>query len=78
MATGSTTICRDVVESLDDTVWQADSKTLQLTSASPKAAALLGYPRLAWISNRKSWGDIIHPNDRERCARRVWRRLSVA
>jgi hypothetical protein len=78
MATGSTTICRDLVESLDDTVWQADSKTLQLTSVNPKTEALLGDPQLAWTPNRKSRGDIVHPDDREQWARRVGRRLSVA
>jgi PAS domain S-box-containing protein len=66
MATGTPDIYRNLVESLDAIFWEADPETLQFTSVSQKAEALLGYPHWAWISDRTFWGDIIHPDDRER------------
>ena len=66
MATGHTDVYRDLVESLDGIFWEADPETLQFTSVSPKAEALLGYPTVAWTSTRTFWSDILHPDDRQR------------
>src|SRR6266481_1851818 len=66
VATGSSDIYRDLVERIDAIFWEADPRTLQFTSVSPKSEALLGYSHPAWTSDRDFWGDILHPDDRER------------
>jgi len=66
VATGPGDIYRDLVESLDAIFWEADPETLQFTSVSPKAGALLGYPHSAWTSNPTFRTDIIHREDRQR------------
>ena len=66
MAGGCAELDRDLVERLGVIFWEADPVTLQFMSVSPNAEAVLGYPHLAWTSNRNFWGDLIHPDDRER------------
>ena len=66
MTTGSAEFYRDLVESLDAIFWEADPATLRFTAVSLNAEALLGYPSSAWTSNQNFWGEIIHPDDRER------------
>ena len=47
-------------------VWEADSSTLRFTFVSRHAEQVLGYPVERWLAARSSWGDHIHPEDRER------------
>ena len=35
---------------------------------SPQVEDLLGYPRAAWLNEDELWLDVLHPDDRERCA----------
>jgi PAS domain S-box-containing protein len=66
VATGTPDIHRDLVDTLDAIFWEADPRTLQFTTVSPKAEALLGYLQPQWTSSPTFWADIIHPDDRER------------
>jgi PAS domain S-box-containing protein/diguanylate cyclase (GGDEF)-like protein len=47
-------------------LWEADARTLRFTFVSRHAEKVLGYPVERWLSGRSSWGDHIHPHDRER------------
>jgi len=56
---------RDVVSSLDEIVWEADARSLNILSVSTGAARLLGYP--SGDDRRNSfWVRYVHPEDRER------------
>ncbi len=56
---------RDVVSSLDEIVWEADARSLEILSVSTGAARLLGYPSGADRRNA-FWARYVHPADRER------------
>ncbi len=47
-------------------VWEADAASLRFTFVSTYAEELFGYPMERWAA---SWGDHVHPADRERAAR---------
>jgi PAS domain S-box-containing protein len=56
---------RDVVSSLDEIVWEADARSLEILSVSTGAARLLGYP--SSDDRRNSfWARYVHPEDRDR------------
>lgn len=46
-------------------VWAADPDSLRFTFVSRHAEKVLGYPMERWLSARSSWGDHIHPHERE-------------
>jgi diguanylate cyclase (GGDEF)-like protein/PAS domain S-box-containing protein len=50
-------------------VWEADAESLHFTFVSQHAEKLLGYPAERWTGTRSSWGDHVHPADRERATR---------
>src|SRR6266704_5387381 len=56
---------RDLVNSIDGIVWQADFPSLQFTFVSPQAVRLLGYPEAAWLEQGDFWQQHIHPEDRQ-------------
>lgn len=56
---------KDLVESLDAIVWEADARTLQFTFVSSRAETILGYPIEQWLAEPNFWADHLHPDDRE-------------
>ena len=56
---------RDLVESLDAIVWEADAETCALTFVSRSAEALLGYPVARWLAEPAFVPEHLHPDDRE-------------
>jgi PAS domain S-box-containing protein len=57
---------RELVNSVDGIVWQADLPSLRFTFVSPQAERLLGYPPQVWLAEPDFWQNHIHPDDRER------------
>jgi PAS domain S-box-containing protein len=57
---------RDLLNSVDGIVWQADLFSLQFTFVSQQAERLLGYPVRRWLEEPEFWQRHIHPDDRER------------
>ena len=55
---------RDLVDSTDGIVWEADAATLVFTSLSKNAERLLGYPVADWLAPG-FWASHIHPEDRD-------------
>jgi PAS domain S-box-containing protein len=60
---------RDLVNSLDGIVWEADATTLQFSFVSNQAERILGYPVELWVSDPTFWEDHLHPDDRESVVR---------
>ncbi|HYP26575.1 MAG TPA: ATP-binding protein [Blastocatellia bacterium] len=56
---------RDLVQSLEAIVWEADAETWQFTFVSKRAEQILGYPVERWLSDPDFWVNIIHPEDRD-------------
>jgi PAS domain S-box-containing protein len=57
---------RDLVQSLDAIVWEADAATLRFTFVSQRAETVLGYPVEHWLRERDFWTARIHAEDRDR------------
>ena len=55
---------KDLVDSINGIVWEADAMTSQFTFVSRQAEAILGYPVEEWLSSPTFWVDHIHPEDR--------------
>ena len=55
---------RDLVNSVEGIVWEADADTLRFTFVSAQAARVLGYPVEQWLEQPTFWTDHIHPDDR--------------
>jgi PAS domain S-box-containing protein len=56
---------RDLVNSIEGIVWEADARTFQFTFVSRQAARVLGYPVEQWLEEPGFWKDHIHPEDRD-------------
>jgi PAS domain S-box-containing protein len=56
-------------------VWEMDAQTRRFTRVSGGAEAVLGYPLERWHGVPGFWIGILHPDDRERVARAIWRAL---
>jgi PAS domain S-box-containing protein len=56
---------RDLVNSVDGIVWQADHPSLQFIFVSQQAERILGYPIKSWIEEPDFWQNHIHPDDKE-------------
>jgi PAS domain S-box-containing protein len=56
---------RDLVQSLDAVVWEAEAATGRFTFVSKRAEALLGYAVSAWLEAPDFWARLLHPDDRE-------------
>ncbi|HEY8098286.1 MAG TPA: PAS domain S-box protein [Methylobacter sp.] len=54
---------RDIVNTTDGIVWEADATTFQFTFVSQKAQRLLGYPLNDWLKPG-FWLDNLHPDDK--------------
>jgi PAS domain S-box-containing protein len=56
---------RDLVNSGEAIVWEADATTFQFSFVSNQAERILGYPVERWMSEPTFWKDHLHPEDRE-------------
>jgi PAS domain S-box-containing protein len=56
---------RELVNSIEGIVWEADARTFQFTFVSQQAERVLGYPVEQWLAEPTFWKDHIHPDDRE-------------
>jgi len=61
---GSTERYRQLIDSVEGIVWEADPSTFSFTFVSQKVEALLGYPVQHWIEEPTFWVDHLHPEDR--------------
>ncbi|MBI5790353.1 MAG: PAS domain S-box protein [Rhodocyclales bacterium] len=55
---------RDLVNTTDGIVWEADAKTFEFTFVNPQAERLLGYATQDW-TQPGFWAKHLHPEDRE-------------
>jgi PAS domain S-box-containing protein len=55
---------RDLVNSIEGIVWEADARTFEFWFVSQQAERILGYPVERWLSEPTFWKDHIHPDDR--------------
>jgi PAS domain S-box-containing protein len=55
---------RDLVNSIEGIVWEADAQTFQFLFVSQQAERILGYPVERWLSEPTFWKDHLHPDDR--------------
>lgn len=55
---------RDIVNTTDGIVWEADAQTFNFTFVSNQAERLLGYPVSDWLQPG-FWVNNLHPDDRE-------------
>jgi len=56
---------RELVNSLEGIVWEADAGTFAFTFVSEQAERVLGYPTGDWLSQPAFWKDHLHPDDRD-------------
>ena len=56
---------RDLVDTLDAIVLDADAETFQIVFVNHRAEAILGYPRDEWYADRNFWISHVHPDDRD-------------
>jgi PAS domain S-box-containing protein len=56
---------RELVQSIDAIVWEAEAKTHQFTFVSQRAEQILGYPVGRWLSQADFWAQHLHPHDRD-------------
>jgi PAS domain S-box-containing protein len=57
---------RDLVQSVDAIVYEADAETFAFEFVSEKVNDILGFPRERWIEEPMFWQEHIHEEDRER------------
>ncbi len=55
---------RDIVNTIDGMVWEADARSLTNTFMSRQAERLLGYPVKDWLQPG-FWAEHLHPDDRD-------------
>src|SRR6202158_705069 len=56
---------RDLVNSVEGIVWEADATTFQFSFVSDQAERILGYPVERWLSEPTFWKDHLYPDDRD-------------
>jgi PAS domain S-box-containing protein len=56
---------RDLVNSVEGIVWEAEVPSFQFLFISKQAERVLGYPAERWLSEPTFWKDHVHPEDRE-------------
>jgi PAS domain S-box-containing protein len=57
---------RDLVNSVEGVVWEADTTTFAFSFVSDKAQQILGYPAEQWLTESDFWKKHIHPEDLDR------------
>jgi PAS domain S-box-containing protein len=56
---------RDLVDTLDAIVLDADAETFQIVFVNRRAEAILGYARQQWYDEPSFWANHVHPDDRD-------------
>jgi len=56
---------RDLVNSVEGIVWEADVPSFRFSFISEQAERVLGYPVDRWVSEPTFWKDHVHPEDQE-------------
>jgi PAS domain S-box-containing protein len=56
---------RDMVNSVEGIVWEADAETFVFSFVSKQAERILGYPAEQWLQEPKFWKNHLHPEDRD-------------
>src|SRR5882762_3839484 len=56
---------RDLVNSVEGIVWEADVPSFRFSFISEQAERVLGYPLERWVSEPTFWKDHVHPEDQE-------------
>ena len=56
---------RDLVDTLDAIVLDADAETFQIVFVNRRAEAILGYSRQEWYADPSFWANHVHPDDRD-------------
>ena len=54
---------RDLVNSIEGIVWEANAQPFQCTFVSPQIERILGYSVETWLSKPDFWDEHIHPED---------------
>jgi PAS domain S-box-containing protein len=57
---------RELIDSVEGVVWEADADTFVFRFVSSQAEKMLGYPVQRWLNEPGFWADHVHPEDRER------------
>ncbi len=64
-AQATATNYRNLVDTLDAIVLDADAETFQIYFVNMRAEAILGYPVDAWCADAEFWARHVHPDDRD-------------
>lgn len=56
---------RDLVNSVEGIVWEADAESFAFSFVSEQAERVLGYATKQWLEKPTFWKDHIHPDDRD-------------
>lgn len=56
---------RQLLDSVEGIVWEADPRSFAFTFVSRKAESILGYPVERWLEEPNFWAEHLHPEDRE-------------
>src|SRR5262249_39997255 len=56
---------RDLVNSVEGIVWEADAQTFAFSFVNEQAERILGYPIERWLNEATFWNDHLHPDDRD-------------
>jgi PAS domain S-box-containing protein len=56
---------RDLVNSVEGIVWEADAETFVFSFVSEQAERILGYPTERWLNEPSFWKDHLHPDHRD-------------
>src|SRR5438034_8227240 len=56
---------RDLVNSVEGIVWEADAETFVFSFVNEQAERILGYPIEHWLNEPTFWQDHLHPDDRD-------------
>jgi len=55
---------RQLIDSVEGIVWEADPVTFAFSFVSKRAEDILGYPSQKWMEEPTFWADHLHPDDR--------------
>ena len=56
---------RDLVNSVEGIVWEADAETFAFSFVNEQAERILGYPIERWFNEPTFWKDHLHADDRD-------------
>src|SRR5690348_15495438 len=53
---------KDLVQSINAIVWEADARTFEFSFVSEQAEPILGYPVEQWLREPQFWRNHLHPD----------------